>query len=82
MSTTTRKKTKKPRIKPAMPATLLSPLPGQRRRIKPVKARVCAAFAIDPDLYKAALKQAERKHDNNLSAYVRHLLKRDLGIAA
>ena len=81
MSTKT-PKAKNPRIKPAMPATTLAPLPGQRRRHKPIKARVLAALAIDPALYRSALKRAEAKHDNNFSAYVRALLKRDLGIAA
>lgn len=72
---------KNPRIKPAMPATTLAPLSG-RRRLKPIKARVLAALALDPDLYRSALKRAELKHDNNFSSYVRSLLKRDLGIAA
>lgn len=64
-----------------MPATTLAPLSG-RRRIKPIKARMVAALALDPGLYRAALKKAEAKHDNNFSAYVRSLLKGDLGIAA
>lgn len=79
---TSKPKTKTLRIKPAMPATTLAPLPGQRRRIKPVKARVTAALALDPGLYSKALRRAETNHDNNFSAYVRALLKRDLGMAA
>ena len=75
-------KPKRPRIKPAMPATTLSPLPGNRRRIKPIKARVVAALALDPTLYGKALGRAANVADNNFSAYIRGLIKKDLGLAA
>lgn len=76
-----RTKLKNPRIKPAMPATTLAPLSG-RRRIKPIKARVLAALALDTALYHKALSRAERVSDNNFSAYVRGLIRKDLGMAA
>lgn len=65
----------------SMPATTLVPLSG-RRRIKKIRARVSAALALDPSLYEAALKRAAAKNDNNFSAYVRDLIRKDIGIAA
>lgn len=66
-----------PKQQPPMPNPVLTPLP-QRRRIKPIRARISAAINMPPDLYQKALKRAAARHDNNFSAYVRALIDSDL----
>lgn len=64
-----------------MPKTSLAPLSSRTRR-KRVKALVSAAVSIDEALYLKALRHADANFDGNFSAYMRNLLKHDLGLAA
>jgi hypothetical protein len=51
---------------------------NQRKKAQPL---VSAAVSIPPKLYDAALREAEQRHENNFSRYVRSLIARDLGAA-
>lgn len=76
------KKSKAPPTKrAAMPQSTLSPLPSTKRR-KRLAVRVNAAVCMEEPLYLQALRKAESVSDNNFSAYVRRLIRRDLGHAA
>ena len=63
-----------------MPHTSLSPLSSRKRR-KPARARITAAVSMDEGLYMDALRRAAAVADNNFSAHVRALIKRDLAAA-
>jgi hypothetical protein len=52
-----------------------------RNRRKQAQPLVSAAVSIPPTLYDAALREAQQRHENNFSRYVRSLISRDLGAA-